>query len=119
MTVHFAARLKRGQLLDFYLEFSAAVLDCVVTVMHHSTHGTHAPAHGSADFIIVASSDDDYHSGYHLFAEKVNRKLRAGYQLHGQPFNVEKILCQAMFRPADAPVTSETTMFMKAAGYHG
>jgi hypothetical protein len=119
MNGYFAARLRRGQLLDFYFEFMVAVLVCAVTLMHHSVHGSHASAHGMADFIIVVSSDDDHHAGYHLFAEKVNRKLRAGYQLHGQPFNVNQTLCQAMFRPAGAPVAGETAMFVKpSSGYH-
>jgi hypothetical protein len=45
------------------------------------------PTTAAADFIVVVSNDDDYHSSFHQFAEKINRKLRAGYQLHGQPFN--------------------------------
>jgi hypothetical protein len=55
-----------------------------------------------ADYIVVISPDDDYLNGYHFFTEKVNRRLRAGYQLHGQPFNIERIVCQAMVKPADA-----------------
>lgn len=86
--------------------------------MNHSAHGSHSASHGSADYVIVVSNEDDYHASYHNFAEKVNRKLRAGYQLHGQPFNVDHTLCQAMVRPADAPSGGDTTMFMKAAGFH-
>jgi len=87
--------------------------------MNHSAHGTHSAATGTADFVVVVSSEDDYHASYHDFAEKVNRKLRAGYLLHGQPFNVDHTLCQAMFRPANAPHSGDTTTFMKTAGYHG
>jgi len=86
------------------------------------THTAHAPAvvaHGAADYIVVVSSEDDYHAGFHHFAEKVNRKLRAGYQLHGQPFSVHQTICQAMTRHADAPASGDTTMFMKpSTGYH-
>jgi hypothetical protein len=60
------------------------------------------PMTNPVDFIVVVSSDDDYLNGYHLFTEKVNRRLRSGYQLHGQPFNVERIICQAMVKPAEA-----------------
>ena len=53
----------------------------------------------SADFIVVVSNDDDFHGGFHQFSDKINRKLKAGYKLHGQPFNVnQKIVCQAMIR---------------------
>jgi hypothetical protein len=51
--------------------------------MNHSAHGSSSASLGSADYIIVVSNEDDYHANYHNFAEKVNRKLRAGYQLHG------------------------------------
>jgi len=66
-----------------------------------------------ADYIVVVSPDDDYLNGYHLFAEKVNRKLRIGYQLYGQPFVVERVVCQAMTKPAETTsqnghATSET-----------
>jgi len=59
-----------------------------------------------ADYIVVVSQEDDYLNGYHLFTEKVNRKMRSGYQLHGQPFNIERIVCQAMVKPADATNTN-------------
>jgi hypothetical protein len=75
----------------------------------HSTHSTHA----SADYIVVVSNEDDFHSGYHHFAEKVNRKLKSGYQLHGQPFNVNQTLCQAMIRLDGPQHSGETTMFFK------
>ena len=88
--------------------------------MNSSTHGSHSASLGSADYIIVVSNEDDYHANYHNFAEKVNRKLRAGYQLHGQPFNVNHTLCQAMVRPADVPVSGDTTIFMKhPVSHHG
>lgn len=54
------------------------------------------------DYIVVVSADDDYLNGYHLFAEKVNRKSRAGYQLHGQPFNIDRVVCQAMIKYLEA-----------------
>jgi hypothetical protein len=72
-----------------------------------------AAASATADFIIVVSNDDDFHAGYHHFAEKVNRKLKAGYQLHGQPFNINHTLCQAMVRPGGPAPGGETTMFFK------
>jgi hypothetical protein len=87
--------------------------------MTHTAHASHPVANGAADFIVVVSTDDDFHASYHQFAEKVNRKLRAGYQLHGQPFNVKQTLCQAMVRPAGVPASGDTTMFMKhPSGYH-
>jgi hypothetical protein len=74
---------------------------------------------GVADFIIVVSNDDDIHASYHHFTEKVNRKLKAGYQLHGQPFNINQILCQAMVCPAGVEPVNDTTMFSKnPSGYH-
>jgi hypothetical protein len=80
------------------------------------------PMPNPVDFVVVVSSDDDYLNGYHLFTEKVNRRLRSGYQLHGQPFNVEKIVCQAMIKPAESKSangdvftesTTDTTAFYK------
>ena len=77
-----------------------------------------------ADYIVVVSHDDDYQNGYHLFAEKVNRKLRLGYQLHGQPFVVERVMCQAMTKPAEttsqngqaaAETAGDTTTFYQRA----
>lgn len=53
----------------------------------------------TVDYIIVTSSDDDHLSGFHQFAEKVNRKLRTGYQLHGHPVGVGHYLCQALTKP--------------------
>jgi len=71
----------------------------------------------TADYIVVVSNDDDYHSGFHHFADKVNRKLRAGYQLHGQPFNINQTLCQAMLRlEGAATTTGDTTVFYKHPG---
>jgi hypothetical protein len=72
---------------------------------------THA-AHSAADFIVVVSNEDDYHTGYHHFADKVNRKLKAGYQFHGQPFSINHTLCQAMVR-SEGPVqtTGDTAIF--------
>jgi hypothetical protein len=67
----------------------------------------------TADYIVVVSNDDDFHSGFHQFADKVNRKLQAGYQLHGPPFNINQTLCQAMLRPDGAPAVNGTTVFYK------
>jgi hypothetical protein len=80
------------------------------------THTAHAPAAGVADYIVVVSNEDDYHAGFHHFAEKVNRKLKAGYHLYGAPFSVNQTLCQAMVRHDAAPAGGDTTTFMKAAG---
>ncbi len=66
-----------------------------------------------ADYTVVVSTEDDFHANYHHFAEKVNRKLKSGYQLHGPPFNVDKTLCQAMVRLVGAPASDDTTMFAK------
>ena len=62
---------------------------------------------------MVVSNEDDIHCGFHEFAEKVNRKLRAGYQLHGQPFNINQTLCQAMLRLEGAERHTETKVFTK------
>ena len=86
--------------------------------MTHTAHATPATAQGVAEYIVVVSNEDDYHAAFHHFAEKVNRKLKAGYQLHGAPFNVNHTLCQAMVRQADMPLSGDTTMFMKTDGYH-
>ena len=68
----------------------------------------------SADFIVVVSNEDDFNAGFHQFSDKVNRKLKAGYKLHGQPFNInQKFVCQAMIRPEGAAQTGDTTMFFK------
>ena len=67
----------------------------------------------TADYIVVVSNEDDYHTSYHHFAEKVNRKLKAGYQLHGQPFNINHTLCQAMVRSEGPHPSGETTIFYK------
>lgn len=75
----------------------------------HSTHSSPV----AADYIVVVSNDDDYHSGFYHFAEKVNRKLRAGYRLHGQPFNIHQTLCQAMLRFEGPQPSGDTTIFYK------
>jgi len=67
----------------------------------------------STDYIVVVSNEDDHHSSYHDFAEKVNRKLRAGYQLHGPPVGINKILCQALVRFEGAQASGDTTAFYK------
>jgi hypothetical protein len=75
----------------------------------YSTHSSPV----APDYIVVVSNEDDYHSSFHHFAEKVNRKLRAGYQLHGQPFNINQTLCQAMLRLEGAQSTGDTTVYYK------
>lgn len=75
-----------------------------------STQSTNS---GAPDFIVVTSNEDELHCGFHEFAEKVNRKLRAGYQLHGQPFSIHQILCQAMVRMEGCPSQADTTVFYK------
>jgi hypothetical protein len=73
-----------------------------------------------ADYIVVVSNEDDFQTGFHQFSEKVNRKMRAGYQLLGHPFAIERLMCQAMVKPAGieggsvptaAESTGNTTMF--------
>jgi hypothetical protein len=71
-----------------------------------------------ADYIVIVSSEEDYHSSFHLFAEKVNRKLRSGYQLHGQPFNINQTLCQALVRLEGAPPSGDTTVFYQRPDAH-
>ncbi len=72
-------------------------------------------AHATADYIVVVSNEDDYHTGFHHFADKVNRKLKAGYQLHGQPFNINHILCQAMVRSEGPSTVGDTAIFYHQA----
>ena len=81
--------------------------------MTHTAHTSHPAAKGVAEFIVVVSNEGDIHASYHHFSEKVNRKLKAGYELHGQPFNIDKILCQAMVCPAGVEPADETKMFPK------
>jgi hypothetical protein len=82
--------------------------------MTHTTHAGTASAAGVADYLLVVSNEDDYHGGFHHFAEKVNRKLKAGYQLHGPPFNINHTLVQAMVRPAGVAASGDTTMFFQS-----
>jgi hypothetical protein len=84
--------------------------------MTHTTHVPHAHPHvaaEAADYIVVVSNDDDYHAGYHHFSEKINRKLKAGYQLHGPPISMNRILCQAMVRPGGPAHSGDSTLFFK------
>ena len=83
--------------------------------MTHPIHPAHPGTHKAADYIIVTSNEEDPHAGYHHFADKVNRKLRTGYQLLGQPFSTGKALCQAMIRASDASQSGEATTFSKPA----
>lgn len=84
--------------------------------MSHSTHTSHPGTHKSVDYIIVTSNEEDSHAGYHHFADKVNRKLKVGYRLLGQPLSVGKVLCQAMIRAADLTPIAETTVYLKHPG---
>jgi len=86
--------------------------------MFQTAHAATASAQNVADYIIVVSNEDDYHGSFHHFAEKVNRKLKAGYQLHGPPFNINHTLCQAMVRPGGAAASGDTTMFLNSPGNH-
>ena len=79
---------------------------------YSSQSATSPQAPPTTDFIVIVSNPDDY--SFYQFAEKVNRKLRAGYQLHGQPFNIDKALCQAMLRLEGAQSTGDTAVFYKA-----
>ena len=81
--------------------------------MNHFAHKPHSGAPQNVDYIIVVSNEEYCRAGYYHFAEKVNRKLKSGYQLYGQPFNVSQVLCQAMVRSAEAPASGDTTMFFK------
>jgi len=68
----------------------------------------------TADFIVVVSNDDDFHAGFHQFSDKINRKLKAGYKLHGQPFSInQKLVCQAMIREEGAMPAGDTTIMYK------
>lgn len=78
------------------------------------------PMSQPVDYIVVVSNEDDFLTGFHHFSEKVNRKMRAGYQLLGNPFSVDRIMCQAMIKPiglegdpvpAATESTGDTTMF--------
>ena len=86
--------------------------------MTHTAHAATASAHGVADYVIIVSNEDDYHASFHHFAEKVNRKLKAGYELHGPPFNINHSLCQAMVRPNGAAHSGDTTMFVSHQASH-
>jgi len=89
----------------------------MLSISHHYMLKPDAmsPLSGGTDYIVVVSNEDDYHSGFHVFAEKVNRKLKAGYELHGQPFSINQTLCQAMLRLEGAQPSGETTIFYKRA----
>ena len=71
-------------------------------------------SHPTADYIIVVSNEDDFHAGFHHFADKVNRKLKSGYELHGPPFSINQTLCQAMIRTAGAQHSGDTTIFIQS-----
>jgi hypothetical protein len=73
-------------------------------------------AAATTDYLVVTSNEDDQFSSFHEFAEKVNRKLRAGYLLHGQPVSINKSLCQAMVRLEGAQPSGETTVFYQHPG---
>lgn len=81
------------------------------------TYSTHSSP-VAADYMVVVSTEDDYHSSLHQFAEKVNRKLRAGYQLHGQPFSINQTLCQAVVRWEGPQPSGDTTIFYQRPDEH-
>jgi hypothetical protein len=60
MKFNFAARTQAGQLLDLILPAKPEA-----TFPHAST----AVASGVTDYIVVVSNEDDYHAGFHHFAE--------------------------------------------------
>jgi hypothetical protein len=79
-------------------------------------------SHPSADYIVVVSNEDDFHAGFHHFADKVNRKLKVGYTLHGPPITINQTLCQAMIRMEGAEHSGDTTIFIQrpaTAAHHG
>jgi hypothetical protein len=84
----------------------------------HNSAPTHPAVVEPIDYIVVVSNEDDHHAGYHQFAEKVNRKLKAGYQLHGPPFSVKTAICQAMVRHGESVHSGDTTIFSKQHGAH-
>src|SRR5208283_5045559 len=98
MSDQFAARKQAGQLsshdgggksrkeITFQLANPAVAARLLRSRMSYSGH---AP-----DYIVVVSDIEDYGNGFHDFAERVNRKLKAGYKLHGTPFNIERVVCQ-------------------------
>ncbi len=87
--------------------------------MPHSTIPTDLVSKGIAEYLIITSTEDDYHASYHHFAEKVNRKLKAGYLLYGQPFNVNQTLCQAVILPFGVTAGNDTAVFVqKPSGFH-
>ena len=86
--------------------------------MNHSAQTSHPAASDIVDYIIVVSNEDDYHASYHHFAEKVNRKLKAGYHLLGQPVSMNRVLCQAMVRYAGAAHGGDTSAAHKSQAAH-
>jgi hypothetical protein len=77
---------------------------------------TTQPVPVATDYIVVVSNEDDFHAGFHHFAEKVNRKLRAGYQLHGQPFSINQTLCQAMVKYENTTGGGNATVYFNHPG---
>lgn len=86
--------------------------------MPQSAQISHSAAVDVVDYIVVVSNEDDYHASYHHFAEKVNRKLRAGYRLHGAPFTARQSVCQAMIKLAGGSHASDTGVFHKSHAAH-
>ena len=89
----------------------------MLSISHHYMLKPDAmsPLSGGTDYIVVVSNEDDYHSGFHVFADKVNRKLRAGYRLYGAPFNINQTLCQAMVMVDDAQPESSVVYQPKSS----
>jgi hypothetical protein len=114
MNEHVAGRRGAGQSLDGRrFVWPAAAKSPIFPSMPMSQAFQPQPVPATPDYIIIVSNEDDHHSSFHDFAEKVNRKLRAGYQLHGPPTSINKILCQAMVRLQGAQASGETTVFYK------
>lgn len=63
------------------------------------------------DYVVIVSNEEDYHANYHQFADKVNRKLQAGYQLHGGPISINRTLCQAMIKPGKSQPRNESGVY--------
>lgn len=97
------------KIIAFLLAFRPPLFQICSSPMSQAYSSSTSPA--TADYIVVVSSEDDFHSSFHQFADKVNRKLRAGYQLHGQPFSLNQALCQAMVRLEGAQPSGDTTVF--------
>jgi hypothetical protein len=73
------------------VEEAAQVIPFSPNPMTSTTPTSPLAAKGVAEFIVMVSNEDDLNAGFHSLAEKVNRRLKAGYLLHGQPFSVKQV----------------------------